>query len=138
MTEDKKYETFIGCKLMTNNYESLFGMKTGTEIYEHLIAPCGEVYDEKGDQIKELIDYNIWYLATCSKFGELEITIDGKKSMFKWTFGEASYDIITEFIYLLDRKYIFSREQVSVLREIILEGRKNIACYTEISDYLKG
>jgi len=104
-------------------------MATGQEIYEFLLKEGGQCFDESGNRIPG--DCNLWYLGCCEKFGHLQL----EDKVWKWSFGESSFDTVQDFVSALYQKKLISGVQFHALMAKIDEVRRIDNMY-HIRDYL--
>ena len=123
---NRKAYVSIHCKIYTGNFseEMLDREATGKEIYDFLMKDAGCCLPLTGDS-------NLWYLGSCEKFG----TIIYKNKTWNWSFGEASFDIVKEFVRAVYNDGLFTKEQYHNLSAKIKEGRQIKDMYF-IGDYL--
>ena len=122
----RKAYVSIYCKIYTENFsnEMLDRYATGKEIYNFLMKDAGFCLPLTGD-------CNLWYLGSNEKFG----TIIYKNKTWSWSFGEASFDIVKEFVRAVYDDGLFTEEQYRSLLAKIKEGRQINDMYF-IGDYL--
>jgi hypothetical protein len=123
---DRKAYISIYCKIYTENFsnEMIDRYATGKEIYNFLLKDAECCLPIKGD-------CNLWYLGSNEKFG----SIIYKEKLWKWGFGESSFDTVQEFINAVYQDGLFTEEQYRHLSDKIEEGRKISDMYL-IGDYL--
>ena len=143
--ESKKYYVDIYCKIYTDTYNFIPGEYTGNEIYAHLVASAGHVFNDEIDELNPPNipgDHNIWYLGSNEKFGHMIIReidphfrehLDFHKS---WGFGESSYDNVDQFINYLHDNKVINEIQFGILSELVKKGRA-IGDMYDIVKYLK-
>ena len=121
----------IYCKIYCDNFsaEMINRVATGNEIYQFLMKDAGQCFDEDDSIIPG--DCNIWYLGCNEKFGHLAV----EDKVWKWSFGESSFDTIELFVSTLYQKKIISGVQFHSLMAKIDEGRQIDNMYS-IQDYL--
>ena len=131
MPINKKVFVSIYCKIYTDNFseEMVNRLATGTEIYEFLMKDAGQCFDESGNLIPS--DCNLYYLGCNEKFGHLQL--DDK--VWRWSFGESSFDNVESFVSTLYQKKLISGVQFHTLMGKIDEGRQIDNMY-HIRDYL--
>ena len=132
MSNNKKVFVNIYCKIYTDNFsnEMVNRMATGDEIYEFLMKDAGQCFDDSGNLIPG--DCIIWYLGCNEKFGHLQL--DDK--VWRWSFGESSFDNVEAFVSTLYQKKLISGFQFHAFMGKIDEGRLIDNMY-HIRDYLK-
>lgn len=86
---------------------------TGKEIYNFLLKDAECCLPMKGD-------YNLWYLGSNEKFG----SIIYKEKLWKWGYGESSFDTVQEFINTVYQDGLYTEKQYRHLSNKIVEGRK--------------
>ena len=123
---DRKAYISIYCKIYTENFsnEMIDRYATGKEIYNFLLKDAECCLPMKGD-------YNLWYLGSNEKFW----SIIYKEKVWKWGFGESSFDTVQEFINAVHQDGLFTEKQYRHLSDKIVEGRKINDMYL-IGDYL--
>jgi hypothetical protein len=116
--EDRKVSVSIYCKIFTDSFsdEMVNEEATGTEIYEFLMRCARQCVDENGQIIPG--DCNLWYLGCNEKFGELVI----EDKVWKWSFGESSFENVEAFVSALYQKKLISGAQFHTLMGKIDEG----------------
>jgi hypothetical protein len=131
MPNNEKVFINIYCKIYAENFseEMINRMATGDEIYEFLMKDAGQCFDESGRLIPG--DHNIWYLGCNEKLGDLQVN----DRIWKWSFGESSYENVREFISTLYSKKIITDIQFQNLMAKIEEGSVIDNMY-HIKDYL--
>ena len=131
MGNNKKVYANIYCKIYTDTFsDEMFNRKaTGQEIYEFLIKDSQNCLDDNGKIIPG--DCNLWYLGCNEKFGELVL----EDKVWKWSFGESSFDNVQAFVSMLYDKDLISKQQYWALMDKIDEGRLIDNMY-DIKDYL--
>ncbi len=131
MKNNKKIYVNIYCKIYTDSFsDEMFNRKaTGQEIYEFLMKNANHCFDEGEHLIPG--DCNLWYLGCNEKFGELVL----EDKVWKWGFGESSFDNVQAFVSLLYEKDLISKQQYRELMDKIAEGRLIDNMY-DIKDYL--
>ena len=131
MTMDKKVFVSIYCKIYTDNFseEMVDRLATGDEIYEFLIKDAGQCFDESGGLTPG--DCQLWYLGCNEKFGHMQL--DDK--VWRWSFGESSFENPEAFVSTLYQKNLISGFQFHTLMGKIDEGRRIDNMYY-ICDYL--
>ena len=122
----KKAYVSIYCKIYTNNFseEMIDREATGKEIYNFLLKEAGLCLPFHGD-------CNLWYLGSCEKFGNITY----KDKTWHWSYGEASFDIVKEFVRAVYDDGLFTEEQYRNLLAKIKEGQNFDDMYF-IGDYL--
>ena len=123
---NKKAYVSIYCKIYTNNFseEMIDREATGKEIYNFLMKEAGLCLPFHGD-------INLWYLGSCEKFGNITY----KDRTWHWSYGEASFDIVKEFVRVVYDDGLFTEEQYRNLLAKIKEGQNFDDMYF-IGDYL--
>ena len=131
MGNNKKVCVHIYCKIYTDTFSNeMFNRKvTGQEIFEFLMKDSQHCLDDNGKIIPG--DCNLWYLGCNEKFGELVL----EDKVWKWSFGESSFDNVQAFVSMLYEKDIISKQQYQALMDKIAEGRLIDNMY-DIKDYL--
>ena len=131
MKNNKKVYVNIYCKIYTDTFsdEMLNRKVTGQEIYEFLMKDSQHCLDDNGQIIPG--DCNLWYLGCNEKFGELVL----EDKIWKWSFGESSFDNVQAFVSKLYEKDLISKQQYRALMDKISEGRLIDNMY-DIRDYL--
>jgi hypothetical protein len=122
----RKAYVSIYCKIYAENFsnEMLDREATGKEIYNFLMKDAGLCLPLHGDS-------NIWYLGSNEKFGNIVY----KDKTWRWSFGEASFDIVKEFVRAVYDDGLFTEEQYRNLLAKIREGCQISDMYF-IGDYL--
>ena len=122
----RKAYVSIYCKIYAENFsnEMLDREATGKEIYNFLMKDAGLCLPLTGD-------CNLWYLGSCEKFGNIIY----KDKTWHWSFGEASFDIVKEFVRTVYDDGLFTEEQYRNLLAKIKEGQNFDDMYF-IGDYL--
>ena len=125
-TSDKRACVSIYCKIYTENFSQAMidRYATGKEIYNFLLRDAGCCLPLKGD-------CNLWYLGSNEKFGHIIYN----ERVWHWSWGEASFDTVQEFIDAVRRDGLFTKHQYRKLSEKIEEGRM-IGDMYQITDYL--
>ncbi len=128
---NKKVLVNIYCKIYTDNFSEGMAnqMATGDEIYDFLMKDAGQCFDESDNVIPG--DCNIWYLGCNEKFGHLQLD----STVWAWSFGESSFDIVETFIAALSHRDIITDYQFQALFDKIDEGRSIDDMY-DIREYL--
>ena len=131
MKNNKKVYVSIYCKIYTDCFsDEMFNRKaTGQEIYEFLLKDAKQCFDESNKFIPG--DCNLWYLGCNEKFGELVL----EDKVWKWSFGESSFDNVEAFVSTLYQKKLITGFQFHTLMGKIDEGRQIDNMY-DIKDYL--
>ena len=131
MKNNKKVYVNIYCKIYTDTFsdEMLNRKATGQEIYEFLMKDSQHCLDDNGKIIPG--DCNLWYSGCNEKFGELVL----EDKIWKWSFGESSFDNVQAFVSMLYEKVLISKQQYGALMNKISEGRLIDNMY-DIKDYL--
>ena len=131
MKNNKKVYVNIYCKIYTDSFsdEMLNRKVTGQEIYEFLMNDSQHCLDDNRKIIPG--DCNLWYLGCNEKFGELVL----ENKVWKWSFGESSFDNVQAFVSMLYDKDLISKQQCRALMDKIAEGRLIDNMY-DIKDYL--
>ena len=127
-TSDKRAYVSIYCKIYTENFSQAMidRYATGKEIYNCLLRDAGCCLPLKGD-------CNLWYLGSNEKFGHIIY----KDRVWHWSWGEASFDTVQEFIDVVYKDGLFTKGQYLKLLAKIEEGR-TIGDMYQITDYLSG
>jgi len=127
-TSDKRAYVSIYCKIYTNNFsdEMIDRYATGKEIYNFLLKDAKCCLPIKGD-------CNLWYLGSNEKFGDIIYN----EKVWHWSWGEASFDTVQEFIDTIYKDGLFTKGQYLKLLAKIEEGR-TIGDMYQITDYLSG
>ncbi|MCG6536259.1 MAG: hypothetical protein L7F78_16545 [Syntrophales bacterium LBB04] len=123
---NRKTYVNIYCKIYAENFsnEMIDRYATGKEIYNFLMKDAGLCLPQHGD-------CNLWYLGSNEKFGNIIY----KDKSWNWSFGEASFDIVKEFVRAVYDDGLFTEEQYRKLSDKIKEGRKLKDMYF-IGEYL--
>jgi len=131
MENSKKVYVDIYCKIYTDSFsDEMFNRKaTGQEIYEFLMKDSQHCLDDNGKIIPG--DCNLWYLGCNEKFGELVV----EDNVWKWSFGESSFDNVEAFVSMLCEKDLISKLLYHALMNKIAKGRLINNMY-DIKDYL--
>ncbi len=131
MKNNKKIYVNIYCKIYTDSFsDEMFNRKaTGQEIYGFLMKDSQHCLDDNGKIIPG--DCNLWYLGCNEKFGELVL----EDKVWKWSFGESSFDNVQAFVSMLYENDLISKQQYRELMDKIAEGRLIDNMY-DIKDYL--
>ena len=106
-----------------------YRLATGAEIYDFLMEDANLCIGEDGQIIPG--DINLWYLGCNEKFGELVL----EDKVWKWSFGESSFDNVEAFVSTLYQRKLISGMQFYTLMGKIDEGRQIDNMY-DIKDYL--
>jgi len=122
--------TEIYCKIYTDNFEPLYGVYNGKEIFDFLLKSAKCSFYPYNSSILYEGDLNLWYLGCNEKFGGI---VYGDKNL-EWNSG-GSFDYIQKFIDDLYSMKIFNDNEYKILNEKIQEGRKINDMY-EIGRYL--
>ena len=128
---NKKVYVNIYCKIYTDTFsdEMLNRKVTGQQIYEFLMKDSQHCIDDNGKIIPG--DCNLWYLGCNEKFGELVL----EDKVWKWSFGESSFDSVEAFVSTLYQRKLISGMQFHTLMGKIAEGCLIDNMY-DIRDYL--
>ncbi len=131
MKNNKKAFVSIYCKIFTDTFsDEMFNRKaTGQEIYGFMMKDSQHCLDDNGKIIPG--NCNLWYLGCNEKFGELVL----EDKVWKWSFGESSFDNVQAFVSMLYEKDLISKQQNQALMDKIAEGRLIDNMY-DIKDYL--
>ena len=131
MNDTKRAFVSIYCKIYTDTFsnEMLDKKATGKEIFEFLMKDAQHCFDENGQLISD--DCNLWYLGCNEKFGELVL----EDKVWKWSFGESSFDNVQAFVSMLYEKNLILKHQYQALMDKIVEGRLIDNMY-DIKNYL--
>ena len=113
-TSDKRAYVSIYCKIYTENFsdEMIDRYATGKEIYNFLLRDAKCCLPLKGD-------CNLWYLGSNEKFGNIIYN----DRVWHWSWGEASFDTVQEFIDVVYKDGLFTKGQYLKLSAKIEEGR---------------
>ena len=127
-TSDKRAYVSIYCKIYTENFSQAMidRYATGKEIYNFLLKDAKCCLPIKGD-------CNLWYLGSNEKFGHIIYN----ERVWHWSWGEASFDTVQEFIDAVRKDGLFTKGQYLKLLAKIEEGR-TIGDMYQITDYLSG
>jgi len=125
-TSDKRAYVSIYCKIYTENFSQAMidRYATGKEIYNFLLRDAKCCLPIKGD-------CNLWYLGSNEKFGHIIYN----ERVWHWSWGEASFDTVQEFIDTVYKDGLFTERQYQKLSAKIEEGRLIEDMY-QIGDYL--
>ena len=125
-TSDKRASVSIYCKIYTENFSQAMidRYATGKEIYNFLLRDAKCCLPLKGD-------CNLWYLGSNEKFGHIIYN----ERVWHWSWGEASFDTVQEFIDTVYKDGLFTERQYQKLSAKIEEGRLIEDMY-QIGDYL--
>jgi hypothetical protein len=125
-TSDKRASVSIYCKIYTENFSQAMidRYATGKEIYNFLLKDAKCCLPIKGD-------CNLWYLGSNEKFGHIIYN----ERVWHWSWGEASFDTVQEFIDTVYKDGLFTERQYQKLSAKIEEGRLIEDMY-QIGDYL--
>ena len=125
-TSDKRASVSIYCKIYTENFSQAMidRYATGKEIYNFLLKDAKCCLPLKGD-------CNLWYLGSNEKFGHIIYN----ERVWHWSWGEASFDTVQEFIDTVYKDGLFTERQYQKLSAKIEEGRLIEDMY-QIGDYL--
>jgi len=125
---DKRAYVSIYCKIYTENFsdEMIDRYATGKEIHDFLLKDAKCCLPLRGD-------CNLWYLGSNEKFG----SIIYNERVWRWGWGESSFDTVQEFIDAIYRDGLFTKRQYRNLSARIEEGR-TIGDMYQITDYLSG
>jgi len=131
MVKSKKFFVNIYAKIFTDSFsdEMVNRYAAGTEVYNFLMKDACQCIDENGDSIPG--DSNLWYLGCNEKFGSMVY----KDHKLNWSFGEASFDRVEEFITLIYNDGNFTELQYQALMIKLIEGRL-IGDLNKIKGYL--
>jgi hypothetical protein len=131
MPNIKKVFVSVYCKIYTDSFsDEMFNRKaTGQQIYKFLMKDSQRCLDDNGKIIPG--DCNLWFLGCNEKFGELVL----EDKVWKWSFGESSFDNVQAFVSKLYEKDLISKQQYRALMDKISEGRLIDNMY-DIRDYL--
>jgi len=131
MNDIKRVFVSIYCKIYTDSFSNEMHDKkaTGKEIFEFLMKDARHCFDDSGQLISG--DCNLWYLGCNEKFGELVL----EDKVWKWSFGESSFDNVQAFVSMLYEKNLILKYQYQALMDKIAEGRLIDNMY-DIKDYL--
>lgn len=124
-THDKAYVSLYA-KIYTENFpDEMIGVEaTGEEIYRFLLRDAKCCLPLRGD-------INLWYLGCNEKFGSIVY----RNRFWKWSFGEASFDYVEQFVNAVYQDGLFTERQYRRLMKKIEEGRE-IGDMYKIADYL--
>ena len=113
-TSDKRAYVSIYCKIYTENFSQAMidRYATGKEIYNFLLRDAKCCLPLKGD-------CNLWYLGSNEKFGDIIYN----DRVWHWSWGEASFDTVQEFIDVVYKDGLFTKGQYLKLSAKIEEGR---------------
>ena len=113
-------------KIYTNNFseEMIDRYATGKEIYDFLLKDAKCCLPLRGD-------INLFYLGCSEKFG----SIIYRNRVWNWSFGEASFDNVEQFINAVYQDGLFTEKQYQRLMKKIEEGREIGDMYL-IGEYL--
>jgi len=127
-TSDKRAYVSIYCKIYTENFSQAMidRYASGKEIYNFLLKDAKCCLPIKGD-------CNLWYLGSNEKFGHIIYN----ERVWHWSWGEASFDTVQEFIDAVRKDGLFTKGQYLKLLAKIEEGR-TIGDMYQITDYLSG
>ena len=119
MDKDIKILVSIYCKIYSDTFDDklIERLATGIEIYDFLMEDASHCFDEDGSIIPG--DCNLWYLGCNEKFGELVL----EDKVWKWSFGESSFDNVESFVIGIYKMGIITRPQYQALMDKIKEGR---------------
>jgi len=131
MDKDIKVFVSVYCKIYNDTFsdEMADRLVTGQEIYDFLMEDASHCFTEDGQIIPG--DCNLWYLGCNEKFGELVL----EDKVWKWSFGESSFDNVQAFVSTLFQKKLITGAQFHTLMGKIDEGRQIDNMY-DIKDYL--
>jgi len=131
MNDIKRAFVSIYCKIYTDTFsnEMIDKKATGKEIFEFLMKDAQHCFDDRDQLISG--DCNLWYLGCNEKFGELVL----EDKVWKWSFGESSFDNVQAFVSMLYEKNLILKHQYRALMDKIAEGRLIDNMY-DIKDYL--
>lgn len=125
---DHLHKAFVSIfvKIYTNNFseEMIDRYATGEEIYQFLLKDAKCCLPLRGD-------CNLWYLGCSEKFG----SIIYRNRVWNWSFGEASFDNVEQFVNVVYSDGLFTEKQYQRLLKKIEEGR-TIGDMYKIADYL--
>jgi len=124
-THDKAYVSLYA-KIYTENFpgEMIDRYATGEEIYNFLLRDAKCCLPLRGD-------CNLWYLGCNEKFGSMVY----RNRIWQWSFGEASFDYVEQFVNAIYQDGLFTERQYQRLMKKIEEGRE-IGDMYQIADYL--
>jgi len=116
----------IFAKIYTNNFseEMIDRYATGKEIYDFLLKDAKCCLPLRGD-------CHLIYLGCNEKFG----SIIYRNRVWNWSFGEASFDNVEQFVNAVYQDGLFTEKQYQRLLKKIEEGRA-IGDMYKIADYL--
>ena len=99
-TSDKRAYVSIYCKIYTENFSQAMidRYATGKEIYNFLLKDAKCCLPLKGD-------CNLWYLGSNEKFGHIIYN----ERVWHWSWGEASFDTVQEFIDAVNKDGLFTK-----------------------------
>jgi len=122
----KRAYVSIYCKIYTENFsqEMIDRYATGKEIYNILLKDAKCCLPLRGD-------LNLWYLGSNEKFG----SIIYNEKVWRWGWGESSFDNVSEFVRAVYKDGLFTNYQYRKLEDKIREGREIGSMYA-IPDYL--
>ena len=126
MNRTHKAYVSLYAKIYTENFsnEMIDRYATGEEIYRFLLKDAKCCPPLRGD-------CNLWYLGSNEKFG----SIIYRNHFWKWSFGEASFDNVEQFVNAVYQDGLFTEKQYQRLLKKIQEGRKIGDMYL-IGEYL--
>ena len=132
MKNNKKVFISIYCKIYNDTFSNdMFNRKaTGKQIYEFLMKDSQHCLDDNGKIIPG--DCNLWYLGCNEKFGELVL----EDKVWKWSFGESSFDNIQAFVSMLYEKDIISKQQYQALMDKIVSDVIHIVYQAAFRDLI--
>ena len=119
MDKDTKVFVSIYCKIYSDTFDDkmIDRLATGTEIYGFLMEDASHCFTEDGQIIPG--DCNLWYLGCNEKFGELVL----ENKVWKWSFGESSFDNVEGFVIGIYKMGVITRQQYRALTDKIKGGR---------------
>ena len=124
-TREKVYVSLYA-KIYTENFsdEMINRYATGEEIYQFLLKDAKCFLPLRGD-------CHLYYLGCNEKFG----SIIYRNRVWNWSFGEASFDNVEQFVNAVYQDGLFTEKQYQRLLKKIEEGRA-IGDMYKIADYL--
>jgi len=131
MNNDRKVFVDIYCKIYTDSFSNKmnYQMATGNEIFEFLMSDAQMCFDDNEQLIPG--DCNLWYLGCNEKFGYMRF----EDKIWRWSFGESSFDRVNEFVTAIYDEGLFTEQQFQSLKDKINEGRLFDNMY-DLKDYL--
>lgn len=126
MNRTHKAYVSLYAKIYTENFsnEMIDRYATGEEIYKFLLKDARCCLPLRGD-------CHLWYLGCNEKFGSIRY----RNHFWKWSFGEASFDNVEQFVNAVYQDGLFTEKQYQRLLKKIEEGRE-IGDMYKIADYL--